>query len=69
MSFKISKEVCSKCPLSTKEFLGVYTGVLRCTDCGCIIAIKEKLNLLCPKFDSVEEMLKYKITLDNSEKD
>ncbi len=68
MPFKLKKEICIQCPLSTREILGVNTGILRCKDCECIIAVKEKLGLNCPKFDSVEEMLRYKESLDNSQK-
>jgi hypothetical protein len=68
MSFKLKKEICIQCSLSTREILGVNTGVLRCTDCHCIIAVKEKLGLPCPKFESVEEMLRYKKSLDNPQK-
>jgi hypothetical protein len=68
MSFKLKKEICIQCSLSTREILGVNTGVLRCSECQCIITIKEKLKMNCPKFDSVEEMLVYKKAIDNSNK-
>jgi hypothetical protein len=60
MSFIPEEKICTTCPLSTKDLLGVYTGVLRCTVCHCIISGKKLLKSPCPRFGTVQEMEAHK---------
>lgn len=60
MSFVVAHDICIQCPLSTKDVAGVHVGVLRCTVCHCFISVKAMVHGECPKFATVEEMLKFK---------
>ena len=60
MPFVVSAEICSQCPLSKRDILGVYVGVLRCSVCHCFITTKAAVGGKCPKFDTVGSMLAFK---------
>lgn len=68
MSFVVSTEICSQCPLSTKDIIGVHIGVLRCTVCHCFIATKAMVKGECPRFKDVGEMFAFKAKQDGTTK-
>jgi len=60
MPFVITTEICSSCPLSTRAIAGVYIGALRCEVCGCFVSAKALIRGKCPKFETPEDMMKFK---------
>ena len=51
----VTRAMCEPCKLSTTKLLGFETGVLRCSECGCVVSLKQAVSGSCPVYSSYEE--------------